>query len=162
MSIVENMAKHSEDIESEVKNMQDKMALCETGTKMLTASQEMAMSEEMMGLMEVIGDPDIPEKERVTLAQCMGEMMKDDPSDGLEKYAQYLEGVAKDPKYAARKDYYITVANASRNVNNSQVYKDYIVVYNEFENDDSPEAQAAREATEQMQKKMKQWSEGGE
>jgi hypothetical protein len=160
MSIVENMAKHSDDIEAEVKNMQDKMAQCETGTRMLQASQEMAMSDEMMGLMEIIGDPDIPEKERVTLAQYMGEMMKDNPANGLEKFAKYLEGVAADPRYAKRKDYYITVANASRGVSNSKVYKDYIVVYNEFENDDSPEAQAAREATEQMQKRMKQWSEG--
>ena len=162
MSIVENMAKHSDDIEAEVKNMQEKMALCESGVKMLNASQEMAMSDEMMGLMEIIGDPEVPEKERVILAQYMGEMMKDDPTQGLEKYAQYLEGVAQDPKYAARKDYYITVAKASREVNNSQVYKDYIVVYNEFENDDSPEAAEARKATEQMQNKMKQWSEGGQ
>lgn len=160
MSIVENMAKHSDDIEAEVKNMQEKMALCETGTKMLQASQEMAMSEEMMSLMEKIGDPDIPETERVTLAQYMGDMMKDDPVNGLEKYAKYLEKIAQDPKYAVRKDYYIVIANASRAVGNTQVYKDYIEIYNEFEKDDSPEAKAAREATEQMQLKMKQWSEG--
>ncbi len=159
-SVVERMASHSDDIQTEVARMQDLMSKSDTGLRMLQTSQEMAMSDEMMGLMEVIGNPDIPEDERMTLAQYMGDMLKHDPENGLFAYADYLENVAADPAYAVRKDYYLTIAGASRAVNATDVYKDYIVAYNAFENDNSPEAAAARQATEEMQRKMKQWAEG--
>jgi hypothetical protein len=160
VSVVENMASHSVDIEAEVTRMQQLMSKSQTGVRMLQTSQEMAMSDEMMGLMEIIGNPDVPEDERMKLAQYMGEMLKMDPANGLYEYANYLEGVANEPAYAVRKDYYNSIAEASRAVNDTQVYKDYIVAYTEFENDNSPEAQAARVATEEMQRKMKQWAEG--
>jgi hypothetical protein len=160
MSVVENMSNHSNDIQAEVMHMQELMSKSDTGIKMLQTSQEMAMSEEMMALMEIIGNPDVPEDERMKLAQYMGEMLKLDPANGLYEYAKYLEGVANDAAYAVRKDYYLSIASASRAVNDTETYKDYIVAYNEFENDNSPEAKAARVATEEMQRKMKQWAEG--
>ena len=160
MSVVENIAEHSNDIETEVQKMQELMMKSETGSKMLEASQEMAMSEEMIGLMEIIGDPEIPEEERMVLAEYMGEALKHDPVTGLDQYADYLDGVAADPAYAARKDYYMTISQAARSVNATEVYQKYIVAYTEFEDDKSPEAEAARKATEEMQKKMQQWANG--
>jgi hypothetical protein len=159
-SVVERMASHSKDIQAEVARMQELMMKSATGMEMLQTSQAMAMSDEMMGLMEIIGNPDIPEDERMTLAQYMGDMLKHDPENGLFLYAEYLEGVAADPLYIVRKDYYLTIAGASRAVNSTEVYKHYIIAYNAFENDNSPEAKAARAATEEMQKKMKKWAEG--
>jgi hypothetical protein len=140
--------------------MQELMVKSATGITMLEASQAMATSDEMMGLMELIGNPEIPEAERMTLAQYMGDMLKKDAANGLYQYANYMETVANDPVYAIRKDYYLSIANASKAVNDTEIYKDYIVAYNAFENDNTPEAQAARIATEEMQKKMKQWAEG--
>lgn len=160
MSVVENIAKYSDDVEAEINNVHEKMAMCETGKRMMEASQVMAMSEEMMGLMEKIGEPEIPEQERIALAKCMGEMLKDNPINGLASYAKYLELLAQEPEHANRKGYYLTVADSAMAVNNTKVYKDYIEVYNEFEKDNSPQAQAARQATQAMQMKMKQWSEG--
>lgn len=160
MSIIENMSSHTEDIHAEVARMQDLMSKSETGVRMLQTSQEMATSEEMMGLMEIIGNPDIPEDERMQLAQYMGEMLKVDPANGLYEYADYLEGVAAEPDYAIRKDYYLSIADRSRKVNSTQVYMDYIEAYKSFENDQSPEAKAARAATEEMQKKMQMWAQG--
>lgn len=160
MSVVENIAEHSNDIEAEVQKMQNLMMKCKTGVKMLETSQEMAMSDEMMLLMEIIGDPEIPEAERMKLAEYMGEALKVDPVTGLEQYAVYLEGVAADPAYAVRKEYYQTIASASVAVSETEVYKKYIKAYTEFENDNSPEAKAARKATEEMQRKMKEWANG--
>jgi hypothetical protein len=160
MSVVENISNHASDIEAEVMRMQELMSKSPTGLKMLQASQEMATSDEMMGLMEIIGNPKVPEDERMKLAQYMGEMLKQDPANGLYQYAKYMETVANNPVYAVRKDYYLSIANAAVAVNDTVVYKDYITAYNEFENDNSPEASAARVATEEMQQKMKQWAEG--
>ena len=161
-SVSENIANHSNDIEAEVMRMQELMAKSKTGIKMLEQSQQMAMSEEMMGLMEKIGDPQIPEDERMTLARYMGEMLQDDPVDGLEDFAQYLEEVLQDPQYASRSEYYTSIAASARAVNATEVYKEYIKAYQIFENDPTPEAKAARVATEEMQEKMKAWAEGGE
>ncbi|MCE3233048.1 MAG: hypothetical protein K0R98_1305 [Rickettsiaceae bacterium] len=160
MSVVENMNNHATDIQAEIARMQELMVKSATGITMLEASQAMATSDEMMGLMELIGNPEIPEAERMTLAQYMGDMLKKDAANGLYQYANYMETVANDPVYAIRKDYYLSIANASKAVNDTEIYKDYIVAYNAFENDNTPEAQAARIATEEMQKKMKQWAEG--
>ncbi len=160
MSVVENIASHSDDLEAEVANMQDLMAKTTTGVKMLEKSQEMAMSEEMMGLMAMIGDPEYPEEERMTLAQYMGDMLQGDPENGLEAYAEYLEGVLTDPQYESRKEYYGGIATAARELNKAIVYKEYIVAYTAFEADESEDAKAARMATRQMQEKMKQWANG--
>lgn len=159
MSLVENIANHAEDIEAQVQRMQELMMKSQSGMKMLQASQEMATSDEMMGLMEIIGNPEISEEERMLLAQYMGEMLKQDPENGLEEYAKYLEGVSSDPQYKKRRDYYLSIAGASRAVNETEVYRSYIQAYNVFESDSSPEAKAAREATEEMQRKMKEWAQ---
>ncbi|MCE3233050.1 MAG: hypothetical protein K0R98_1307 [Rickettsiaceae bacterium] len=160
MSVVENMNNHAADIQAEIGRMQELMVKSATGMQMLETSQAMATSNEMMGLMEIIGNPDIPEAERMTLAQYMGDMLKKDPANGLFEYSKYMETVANNPAYSVRRDYYLSIADASKAVNDTQVYKDYIVAYNAFENDNSPEAKAARIATEEMQRKMKQWAEG--
>jgi len=160
MSVVENVANHADELESEVANMNELMGKCPTGMQMLQTSQSMATSEEMMGLMETIGNPEIPEKERMQLAEYMGEMLKRDPENGLVQYAEYLEGVVKDPKYAKRIEYYGKIAELSRSVNATDTYKEYIKAYNAFEADQSAEAKAARDATAKMQEKMKQWANG--
>ncbi len=160
MSLVDNIANHANDIEAQVLKMQELMTKSQTGKKMLESSQEMATSDEMMLLMEIIGNPDVSEQERMLLAQYMGEMLKQDPENGLEEYAKYLEGVVQDPTYSKRKDYYLSIADAARAVNETEVYRKYIKSYSAFENDNSPEAKAAREATEEMQRKMKEWAQG--
>lgn len=160
MSVVDNLSKYNQEIEAEVKNMQQKILACETGMIMLEASQIMATSEEMMGLMEKIGDPEISEEERLSLAKQMGQMIQDSPSEGLENYAKYLESIAQKPENTHRKEYYLIVANSARSVHEAKVYQDYIVVYNEFEKDNSPEAKIARQAMQDMQMKMQKWSNG--
>jgi len=160
MSVAENMAEHNAEIEQDVAKMQELMSKTETGMKMLEKSQEMAMSDEMMELMSMIGDPEYPEDERMTLAQYMGDMLQDDPENGLAAYAEYLEGVLKDPQYESRNDYYKAIADAARELSGTEIYKEYIKAYNEFEADDSEDAKAAREATRAMQEKMQQFANG--
>lgn len=159
MSIADNLARRNNEVEQEVAQMQAAMMRSGTGVAMLQKSQAMANSEQMMQLMAMIGEPSIPEKERMTLAQYMGEMLKRDPIQGLEKYAQYLEGVAADPRYAKRKEYYLSVGAAARAVGKTPVYQEYITAYNAFEADMSEEAKAARDATQRMQEKMRAWAE---
>lgn len=160
MSVVDNIASHNDELEREVANMQDLMAKTQTGIVMLEKSQEMAMSEEMMELMAMIGDPEYPEEERMTLAQYMGDMLQQDPENGLLSYAQYLEGVLKDPQYESRTEYYSSIAEAAKALNDATVYKEYIEAFTAFEADKSAEAEAARIATKEMQEKMRKWANG--
>lgn len=159
MSAVEKLSAHQDEMMQEVQKVQELMAKSATGQKMMQSSVAMAGTQAMNDLMALIGDPGISEEERMLLAQYMGEMLKRDPKNGMVMYSEYLKSVAANPDYASRKDYYTAVSNAALAVNSTQEYQDYIVAYNEFENDSSEEAKAAREATEEMQAKMRQWAE---
>ncbi len=159
MSAVEKLASYEDEMMQEVQLVQELMAKSATGQKMMEASIGMAGTQQMNELMVLIGDPSIREEERMLLAQYMGEMLKRDPSQGMVMYADYLKTVAANPQYASRKDYYLLVSAAATAVDKTQEYQDYIIAYKEFEEDKSPEAQAAREATEAMQAKMRQWAE---
>ena len=159
MSVSENIAEHNDEVEAEVARMQELMSKTETGVNMLEKSQEMAVSDEMVSLMSMIGDPEYPEEERMTLAKYMGEMLQEDPENGLEGYADYLDGVLEDPEYESRKEYYGGIAEAARVLSATELYREYIKAYNEFEADESEEATVARKATREMQEKMQEWSQ---
>lgn len=159
MSAVEKLSAHQDEMMQEVQKVQELMAKSATGQKMMQASVAMAGTKEMNDLMALIGDPGVSEEERMLLAQYMGEMLKRDPKNGMLAYSAYLKSVAANPDYASRKDYYISVGGAAEAVNDTKEYQEYIVAYNEFETDTSEEAKAARQATEEMQLKMRQWAE---
>jgi hypothetical protein len=126
---------------------------------MLEKSAQMAASEEMNALMAILGNEGISEEERLTLSQYMGEIMKSDITNGMAMFAEYLKSTAEKPEFASRTDYYLELAKAAQDVNNTKVYQEYIVSYKAFEEDKSPEADAARKATEEMQAQMRKWAE---
>ena len=76
-----------------------------------------------------------------------------------EGYIVYIWNPEFYNKYADRKDFYTSLANAAQDVNNTTEYQEYIISYQEFENDSSEEAAIARKATETMQAKMREWAE---
>ncbi len=159
MSAVEKIAAHQDDMMKEVQLVQELMSKTPTGQKMMATSVAMAGTQEMNDLMTLIGDPAIREEERMLLAQYMGEMLKRDPKNGMQLYAQYLKSVAENPQYADRKDFYLAMSDTALAVNGTAEYQEYIIAYGEFESDKSVEAKAAREATEAMQAKMREWAE---
>ncbi len=155
----EKMANYEQDMMQEVQKVQELMAKSESGQKMMEASVNMAATEAMSALMSLIGDPNVLEEERMLLAQYMGEMLKRDPMRGMTLYAGYLKDVAANPQFAAKRDYYLAVSDAAIAVDATSEYQLYIAAYKTFEADASPEAAEAREATEVMQGKMRQWAE---
>lgn len=159
-SVADNVSKRQEELVEEVERVQKSMSRSPSGRRMVYASQQMAASSEMIELMALIGDPSVTEAERTLLAQYMGEMLKADPENGLVNFSKYLDGVAADPVYAVRKDYYLAVSQASLNLHGTEIYQDYIAAYQDFESDNSPQARAARKATEDMQEKMRSWASG--
>jgi hypothetical protein len=159
MSAVENLASHEDDMMQEVQKVQELMAKSESGQKMMEASVAMAGTQEMNDLMVLIGNPEVSEEERMLLAQYMGEMLKRDAKKGMLMYSEYLKSVAANPDYAERKDYYLSVSDAAIAVDATESYQEYIVAYQKFEEDASEEAKSAREATETMQSKMREWAE---
>lgn len=158
MSAVENFTNNQEKIQAEVIRMQEAIALCDTGADMLEHSQFLAASDEMEALMYIIGDENIPEKERIMLAKYMGDALKYKPTDGLQDYATYLEESAENPDYAARKDYYESLAYAARALHKSDIFQEYIKTYEAFQSDDCEEAVEARKITEEVQGIMKELS----
>lgn len=155
----EKMISYEEDMMKEVQNVQNLMAKSVTGQKMMEASVAMAGTEPMGTLMALISDPEILEEERMLLAQYMGEMLKRDPIRGMGLYAEYLKEVAENPQFSSKRDYYLAVSDAAYAVSETAEYKEYVESYRDFENDNSPEATNARQATETMQGKMRQWAE---
>lgn len=160
MSAVENISNHGDELQSTIENMQSLMAKSETGAKMLESSQQMGSSDEMMKLMELVGEPSIPESERMKLSEYMGQLMQKDPANGLNIFAKYLEGLANHPDYEVRKEYYNEIADSARKLNATDIYHKYIADYKIFDQDDSQEAQLAKKAMNDMQEKMKQWASG--
>lgn len=159
MSAVEKLANHEDEMMKEIQHVQELMAKSLTGQEMMDRSIDMAGTDQMTALMVLIGDPNVSEKERMLLAQYMGEMLKRDPVEGMIMYSDYLKSTAENPQYAARRDYYLSLSDAALAVHESSAYQAYIIAYKEFENDKSAAAQEAREATEAMQAKMRQWAE---
>ena len=96
------------------------------------------------------------------MGKYMGQMLQEDPENGLVNYSEYLLGVAGDPNYAVRKDYFTTISDAALKLNQAAAFKNYVEKYKEFESDDSPEAVATRQAMQDMSEKMRQWMEGEE
>jgi len=159
MSIVEKLAAHQDEMMQAVQNVQELVGRTKSGAKMLEVSADMAGSEEMTNLMATFGNQDVAEEERATLAQYMSDMMKRDLSNGMLMFAEYLKNAAKKPEFVSRADYYLSLADAAVNVNSAEIYQEYLTAYREFEEDKSPEAVAARKATEEMQEKMRGWAE---
>lgn len=150
---------YEEEMMHEVHRVQELMAKSPTGQAMMEASMRMSSTDEMNRLMVLVGDPRVNEEERMLLAQYMADMLKRDPIRGMKLYAKYLKEVAEQPKYKSRRDYYLAVSEAALVVNNTAEYKEYIDSYKKFEDDHSPEAIAARQATEEMQERMREWAE---
>ncbi len=159
MSAVEKLAEYQDEMMQEVQRVQDLMAQSPTGQRMMETSIAMAGTEAMNNLMALIGDQSIREEERMLLAQYMGEMLKRDAARGMLMFSEYLKSVAANPQYAARREYYLSVGDAAQAVHNTPEYQAYIVAYAQFERDTTPQAAAARKATEEMQEKMKKWAE---
>ncbi len=159
MSAAKQIYNYEQEMMHEVQNVQELMSRSPTGRVMMEASIRMAGTEDMKQLMVLIGDPRVHEDERMLLAQYMGEMLKRDPLRGMKLYADYLRNVAGKPEYAAKRDYYLAISDAAMDVDATIEYREYIESYRKFEVDKSPEAVAARQATEVMQDKMKAWAE---
>lgn len=162
MSITERMEKHQEDIARESQNVQELMLKSDSGNALMEASSEMAMSEEMQGLMGTIDNPSASDQDKFLMGKYMGQMLQDDPEQGLVNYSNYLLDVANNPDYADRKDYFSAISDAALKLNASPSFKNYVEKYKMFEQDDSPEATATRNAMESMSAKMREWMEGEE
>jgi hypothetical protein len=160
-SAAENIALHQEDIAQETQKMMDVLQKSEAGIKMMEASSQMASSGEMQGLMGVISDPEVTEDEHFLMGQYLGQMLQADPENGLKNYSQYADSVANNPDYEMRKEYYSAIADASLALDTTNEFKQYVETYKAFDADQSPEAQAARDAMQAMQEKVKMWSEEG-
>lgn len=158
-SAADNIARHQDDIAEETQKMMEVLQKSETGAKMMDASGEMAASDEMQNLMEVISDPEVTEDEHFLMGQYLGQMLQADPENGLKNYAKYTDSVANNPDYAVRKPYYTAVSEAALALDATDVFKRYVEAYKTFDSDDSPEAQTARNAMETLQNKVKAWSE---
>ncbi len=159
MSAVEKLASYQDEMLQEVQHVQSLMEKTPSGQRMMESSIAMAGTAAMNSLMALIGDQSIREEERMLLAQYMGEMLKRDAAKGMLMFAEYLKSVAANPQYAARREYYLSIGYAAQDVHNTPEYQEYIVAYAEFERDTTPEAAAARKATEDMQEKMRKWAQ---
>lgn len=149
-------------IQEEIVKVQKIMSESKTGIAMLEKSYEMSTSDPMVKLMELLGDDDFPEAERSQIAGYMGQLMQEQPTDGLEQFAQYLEDLITKPEYINRDGYYAQIADAARSLGASEVYKAYITAYNNFTDDNSESAVAAKKANEDFQKKMQEVSQAAQ
>tara|TARA_B100001564_G_scaffold336844_1_gene327354 strand:- start:320 stop:823 length:504 start_codon:yes stop_codon:yes gene_type:complete len=161
-TISEKMEEHQEDIAKESEKVQELMTQTSTGSDLMESSTVMASSDEMQDLMGAIDDPQANEQDKFLMGKYMGQMLQTDPANGLMNYANYLRDVAANPDYADRKVYFSSIAEAAVKLHKSTVFQDYVVKYNAFEADESPEAEQTRRAMEEMSEKMRQWIEGDE
>lgn len=164
MSITQRMQDHQDDIARESQHVQDMMLKTQTGSDLMYASSEMASSDEMQGLMLCIEgiEYNVSEQDKFLMGKYMGQMLQDDPENGLLNYADYLHGIANDPTYASRSEYYNAIAESALKLHHAPTFQSYINKYKIFEADKSPEAEATRQAMEQMTVKMREWIEGEE
>lgn len=158
MSDVTNKAKNVNDVpnEQEMSDMADSVAdasrkvqelmqECETGRALISASNGMAQSDEMMNLLASI-DNTTNNKYAFTLGRYLGEFMQKDPEKGLQKYAKYLKTLIEDPKYQAMKDYYSDIMQKAVALDTSPKYRTFVDANTAFQEDNSEEAQKIKSA----------------
>lgn len=156
MSQQELIEANQEEINKESEKVQDAMMKSQTGKMLLEASQQMAQSQQMVVLMQTIDEGDVGDEDKFLMGKYMGQLLQEDPENGLENYSEYLKDISEDPDYASRKEYFLNVANKSLELNSSPEFKDYVEKYNQFEEDESDEAEFAREAMNKMSEKMRE------
>lgn len=157
MSISEKVAAHQDEIMEMSVNIQDLMSKSTSGSAMMESSQKMAMSTEMQALMQTIDNPAASEQDKFLMGKYMGQLLQKDPENGLVSYANYLDSVANDPSYQDRKEYFLSIKKAAVALNNTNIFREYVKLYQAFEADKSQDAAEARKAMEQMSKKMQEW-----
>lgn len=155
MSSVEQSEQNQTEIAEETQKVQEAMLASTSGKALLEASQTMAQSAEMVDLMETIDKGDVGEDDKFLMGKYMGQLLQEDPANGLYNYAEYLREIASDPDYLERKDYFEIVADKSILLSDSESFGKYVEKYDDFENDESQDAENAREAMNQMSEKMK-------
>jgi hypothetical protein len=160
MSILDKMDKiepHLDEMQADTENIQKLMAQSESGRYAVKASLIWMGSQPMFDLMNNFEDNTVPGEERALLIEYMNDIISKDPARGMQLFANYLQTLIADPKYKNLKTYHQKVADNAIAVSKSQEYKDYMVLYEDFQNDNSPEAVAAINAMEAMQQKMQAW-----
>lgn len=160
MSVTDKMIQHQDEIAAQSQRVQDAIARSSTGEALLNSSQQMATSEEMVGLMQIIDTDGISEDDKFLMGKYMGQLLQEDPANGLVHYADYLNEIAADPTYADRSTYFRNIAQAALLLQDAATFRDYVEKYSAFEADQSPEAASARQAMEEMSNKMRELIEG--
>jgi hypothetical protein len=149
---------YQEEIAAETQKVQEAMSKCKTGIKVMESSMKMAQSIEMNNLMQSISNPEVPENIQNTIGQYMGQMLQANSRKGLENFAKYLEKIALDDNYKSLKNYLLKIKDASLALNKSEVFKNYTILYENFQKDKSIEAENAKKSMQIMAEKAQKWS----
>lgn len=156
MSIENKIAENQEKILEQSQKVQENIMQCASGARLMESSQVMASSDEMAALMQAIDGSDFSEDDKFLLGKYMGQLLQQDPENGLSMYADYLRGVAQDPAYSERVDLLNSIADQAIDLQNSEAYKTYLQDYHAFEEDESDEAVSARQSMLESSEKMRE------
>lgn len=137
-----------------MQKVQEAMMVSETGKRVIEASDAMMQKGTMVNLMQVMENTSVPEQTRMLLGQYMGQMMNQDPANGLSKFATYLQKISEDPQQAPLKDYYLDIKENALKLHNEAEYKVYVEACKVFDEDNSAEAETARAAGAELQGKI--------
>jgi len=152
------MSPEQQELAQAMQYMQETMLRCATGQKVMAASDAMMQTGKMYELMQVMEDLNVPEQIRMLMGQYMGQMMNQDPENGLLGFADYLQNISNDPQQAPLKDYYLRIRTAALALSSENEYKDYIIACRAFDQDKTPDAETARKAGVELQMKIQKMS----
>lgn len=158
MVALEKLDAHIDEIDQDLLSINELMIKSDTGFYAYTATENWNDTLEMGILHDLLEEESVPESERTLLGQYMIEMLQRNPASGMKLFADYLNTIVADPKYASLKEYHQELSEAAMDVYNTQEYSDYAVLYQDFLNDNSAESVAAKDAMKALNDKMQKWT----
>lgn len=146
MSLLERAIQNQEQLTIESDAIQEAIYSCQSGKDMTEASYYVVESKEMDEFFSSICIDNTRYQEiSLVLLQYIGQMMQLDPEKCIDNFVRYINSLLSNTPDEEDVSYYNSIVKSIKSLGDSREYKEYLIKYMLFQNDNSEEAIRARD-----------------